>query len=56
MKIPVKMQELWAIVDAELCKDLELYHRVHWLAHQAGLCELIHCAVCFEGLEKPDDL
>lgn len=56
MKIPMKMQELWAIVDEELAKDLELYNRVHWRAHEAGLCELIHCAVCYEGIEKPEDL
>ena len=56
MKIPMKMQELWAIVDEELANDLVLYARVHWKAHEAGLCELIHCAVCFEGLEKPEDL
>jgi len=56
MKIPMKMQELWAIVDEELGKNLELYHRVHWKAHEAGLCALIYCAVCHEGIEKPEDL
>jgi len=56
MAIPQQMQELWAIVDEELSKDLDLYHRVHWRAHEAGLCNLLHCAVCFEGLQKPDDL
>lgn len=46
MKIPIKMQELWALAEEQLSRDLFLQACFVWKAHQAGLCELFYCYIC----------
>jgi|11BtaG_2_1085332.scaffolds.fasta_scaffold162789_1 hypothetical protein len=53
MKIPKKMQELWALADEQLSRDLFLQACFTYKAHQAGLCSLIYCYICHG--EQPDE-
>lgn len=54
MKIPKRMQELWALADEQLSRDLFLHACFTYKAHRAGLCDIFYCSIC-HGEQADED-